>query len=312
MTSLQSRLRCAFEDDAFDNVVSDDRLDERDALLTLLDIHALWLAPIETLNGRERLQNHPDVAALKWHLEQWLINRLDARLNARHEAAVGDIADSLRRIARGSHDAVYDWIATTADWDQLLTFLAIEGGPDGGFDDLVAIAQVGLRGEPKVVLGANYWDEMGRGRPDEVHTTLHDRLVQAIGLHAPSVDELPTSALYRSALNGLLATNRQLQPEMLGALGLLELQAGPRCRRVLDALHRLGAPRDAFPFYEEHATTDPRHGKEWLDGALVPLVAERPEWGPAIVRGARWRADVNARLFRDLHTLLATRELQTA
>jgi hypothetical protein len=41
-------------------------------------------------------------------------------------------------------------------------------------------------------------------------------------------------------------------------------------------------------------------------------VDENPEWEAHIIRGARWRADVNARLFRDLHTLVATRELQTA
>jgi hypothetical protein len=180
MTSLHCRLQNAFDDDTFENLDFEDHQDERDALLTLLDIYSLWLAPIDSLDGRERLQNHPSVAALKWRLEQWLIDCLDARLAAQHDTPVGDVADALRRIARRSHDAIYDWIATTADWDQLLTFLAIEGGPDGGFDDLVAIAQVGLSGQPKVVLGANYWDEMGRGTPEEVHTTLHDRLVQSI------------------------------------------------------------------------------------------------------------------------------------
>ncbi|HVV36314.1 MAG TPA: iron-containing redox enzyme family protein [Acidimicrobiales bacterium] len=311
MTALQFRLRAALDNEAFDNLQYVDPQNDRDALLTLLDIYELWLAPLDTVGDQARFQNQPAITALKWRLEEWLVDYLDSRVG-RPNLELGDVADAIRRIARQAHDSIYDWIATSADWDQLVTFLAIEGGPDGGFDDLVAVAQVGLKGEPKVVLGANYWDEMGRGDPDGVHTTLHDRLVEAVGLQAPNVNELPTSALYRSALNGLLATNRHLQPEMLGALGLLELQAGQRCRRVLDALHRLGAPKDAYPFYEEHASTDPRHGKEWLEAALRPLVAEHPEWAQGMIRGARWRADVNARLFRDLHTLVATRELQPA
>jgi hypothetical protein len=206
---------------------------------------------------------------------------------------------------------VYEWLAEEASFAELVEFLAIEGGPDGGFDDYVAICQVGIDGEAKVTLGANYWDEMGRGSPEAVHTELHRRLAGA--LHLTAVDEtaLPIEALRRAALNGLLATNRALQPEMVGALGLLELQAGPRCRKVVRALQRLDAPRDALPFYEEHAQADPRHGKAWLDHAVAPLVERMPDWGPRILRGARWRASVNRELFAALaerfraHTLAA-------
>ena len=75
----------------------------------------------------------------------------------------------------------------------------------------------------------------------------------------------------------------------LGALGLLELQAGPRCRRVVRAMKRLGAPSAAFPFYEEHANVDPLHGKAWLDDAVRPLVDVHPTWAAAIIRGAAWQ-----------------------
>jgi heme oxygenase-like protein len=311
MATLQLRLQQALETQEFDHLESQEFEDDRDALLTLLDIYALSLAPLDTLDGHARFEHHPMITAVKWRLEQWMIGCLRARIPV-EAPEPGDVADAIRRIARGSHDAIYDWLASNADWQQLVTFLAIEGGPDGGFDDLVALAQVGLHGEAKVVLGANYWDEMGRGDPAQVHTTLHDQLIAAIDLPDVPREDLPVSALFRSALNGLLATNRQLQPELLGALGLLEVQAGQRSRRVLEALHRLGAPADALTFYEVHADTDPRHGKEWLDGALVPLVEAHPDWEAGMIRGARWRADVNARLFRDLHTLLATRELQIA
>ena len=98
-------------------------------------------------------------------------------------------------------------------------------------------------------------------------------------------------------MGGLLATNRWLQPEMIGALGLLELQAGPRCRLVLQGLERLGAPQEAFPFYVEHAEVDPVHGKDWMDKAIEPLAGERPEWGPRMVKGAWWRATVNLQFF---------------
>ena len=278
-------------------------LDRFDAMDALLGIYDLWTASIAGLGGRERHQGHPGVATLKWRLEAGFLERLERWTNAAGPSPA-DVSTAMRRIARRDDDRVYDWLATTADHDQLRRFLALEGGPDAGFDDLVAACQIGLTGGPKVVLGANYWDEMGCGDAEAVHTVLHDRMVAALDLPRVPRSQLPQSALDRFALNGLLATNRWLQPELIGALGLLELQAGPRCRKVVQALTRLGAPAGALPFYEEHALTDPRHGKEWLDGVVAPLVDRHPAWGPRIVRGAMWRAEVNRRLFRDALRLL--------
>jgi len=93
---------------------------------------------------------------------------------------------------------------------------------------------------------------------------------------------------------------------MIGALGLLELQAGPRCRLVLLAFDRLGAPAGAYPFYFEHAEDDPVHGKDWMDKAVEPLAAERPEWGSRMVKGAFWRSTINLAFFD-----AAVRELRT-
>jgi hypothetical protein len=274
--------------------------DERDALLALVRIHDLHVAPLERLGGAERFQHHPCLAALKARLEDPLLARLDreAVRAGDGEEDDEDAVAGMRRIATADLvPAVYEWLAEDASYDEMVEFLAIEGGPDGGFDDYVAICQVGIDGEAKVTLGANYWDEMGRGTLAAVHTELHRRLAGALGLVALADDAMPIEALRRAALNGLLATNRALQPEMLGALGLLELQAGPRCRKVVRALERLDAPRDAFPFYEEHAQADPRHGKAWLDHAVAPIVERTPAWGPRILRGARWRSVINRELF---------------
>jgi pyrroloquinoline quinone (PQQ) biosynthesis protein C len=207
--------------------------------------------------------------------------------------------------ARDRLPAVYKWLANDAEWPEMVRFLALEGGPDAGFDDLVAACQVGLSGAPKMELAVNYWDEMGNGDPSAVHTTLHDQLVEAIGMPRIPVTEQPVSALARTALGGLLATNRWLQPEMLGALGLIELQAGPRCRLVLNGFERCGAPAAAYPFYEVHAEVDPRHGKDWLEKAIVPTVTDHPEWGERILRGAAWRSAVNSAFLADVSELLA-------
>ncbi|MDX6200390.1 MAG: hypothetical protein QOJ79_3541 [Actinomycetota bacterium] len=276
--------------------------DRRDRFLTLLTIYDLHTAPLEVVGDAARLQGHPVIAELKYRLEaDWLAELELAWVEAGQLADSADperVVKAMRAVAaRDRLPAAYKWLAKDASWDELVDFLALEGGPDGGFDDLVAVCQVGLAGSAKLELGKNYWDEMGNGNPDAVHTVLHQRMAAALQMPTVPREQQPVEALERAALGGLLATNRWLQPEMLGALGLLELQAGPRCRLVLQAFDRLGAPADAYPFYVEHAEVDPIHGKDWMDKAVVPTVEERPEWGPRIVKGAWWRSSVNLSFF---------------
>src|SRR5438094_251247 len=110
---------------------------------------------------------------------------------------------------------------------------ALDSGDESAVLSLTDAAPETPRDRFMTLLATNYWDEMGDGDPDAVHTTLHERLVDAIAMPRIPMSEQPVSALARAAFGGLLATNRWLQPEMLGALGLIELQAGPRCRLVL-------------------------------------------------------------------------------
>jgi hypothetical protein len=293
------RASCSGDDGPLRALVGAEPSDPRDGLATLGLIHGLSMAPIEELAGAEQWQHHPAVADLRWRLEVSLVERLDA-LAAEQLPDMPDDDGAVAALRRLAHvDAVpevYRWLAERATFDELIGFLALEGGPDGGFDDLVALCQVGLSGRPKLVLAANYWDEMGRGELEEVHTALHRRLGEALGLSGRSAEPLPEWALLRGVLGSFLALSRAHQPEAVGAFGLIELQAGPRCRWVLKALDRLDAPHDAAPFYAEHAEADPRHGKDWLDHAVAELATD-PRWAEGIVRGARWRAAVGSAFF---------------
>lgn len=265
----------------------------------MLEVHDLHLAPIDSLGERARLQHHPDTAAKKYELDEWFLSHLDG-LEA-PDVDRGDAVASMRSLARVDLvPPVYEWLAEDATLEQLRAYLALEGGPDGGFDDLVAACQIGIEGPAKLELAQNYWDEMGNGRLDRVHTELHRKLSRALSLQPVPRNELPVEALERAGLGSLLATNRWLQPEMIGALGLIELQAGPRCRKVVRGLERLGCGWDAMDFYAEHAEADPRHGKDWVD-KVVGSLQDNGDWGERIVRGARWRSSVNRRFFTAVH-----------
>jgi hypothetical protein len=275
----------------------------RDRLRSLLQIYDLHTAPIGDLGDAVRWQHHPAIAAIKSACEQAWLDDLAALPTPTD--LPDDIVGALRTVAaRNRRPGVYQWIARDATAGDIAEFLSWEGGPDAGFDDLVAACQVGLTGPAKMELATNYWDEMGDGQASDVHTTLHAQLAHSLQLRRIPWSQQPTSALERSALGGLLATNRWLQPEMLGALGLIELEAGPRCRLVLQGLERVGAPAAAMPFYEVHADVDPRHGKDWLENAIAPTVAEHPSWAPRILRGALWRESTNNAFLADMQELL--------
>lgn len=274
-------------------------MDTAARILKMLEVHDLHLAPIDTLGDRVRLQHHPDTAATKFELDEWFVQHLDTLEFP--DVDRGEAVASMRALARVDLvPPVYEWLAEEATLEQVREYLSLEGGPDGGFDDLVAMCQIGIDGPAKVELAQNYWDEMGNGRVERVHTELHRKLSRAIRLREVPRHELPVEALQRAGLGSVLATNRWLQPEMIGALGLIELQAGPRCRKVVRALERLDCGWDALDFYTEHADADPRHGKDWVD-KVVGSLQDNGEWGVRIVRGARWRAAVNRQFFTSMH-----------
>lgn len=269
----------------------------RDRFLVLNQIYDLHRRSLDELGPRVQWQHHPTVVTLKNRLETDWISELDQHADTPTDN--GDTAEAMRALAaRSRAPQIYQWLADASDWDATLHFLALEGGPDDIFDDLVATCQIGLpSGSAKRELAANYWDEMGNGHLDAVHSVLYKRFVDAVKLPHIAYDKQPTQALQRCALLGLLAANRSLQPEMIGALGLIELSAGPQCRYVDQCLDRLGASHDARAFYQMHAVVDPRHGAGWLDHAVTPLVDQRPAWGPRILRGATWKNAVNEAFF---------------
>ena len=269
----------------------------RDRSLVLHQIYDLHRRSLDEIGDLVRWQHHPAVAAIKSRLEADWIRELD-QCAARRAGDAGTAEEMRSLAAHARAPGIYRRLADEADWEPMLRFLALEGGPDDIFDDLVASCQVGLPfGSAKMELARNYWDEMGNGQLDHVHRVLYQRFVEAVSLPRVHRHEQPTEALERSALLGLVAVNRVLQPEMIGALGMIELEAGPHCRYVDQGLGRLGASDDARAFYRMHAVVDPLHGAGWLDNAVTPLVEQRPEWGPRIVRGAAWKHAVNAGFF---------------
>ncbi len=152
-------------DGALDALIGAEPVDRRDLVLSLLSVHDVHLAPIERLGTKVRWQHHPALATLKYRLETAYLSELEGADAATAWDLPGDAVAAMRVLGRADLvPDIYRWVAEEADIDELVEFLALEGGPDAGFDDLVAVCQVGLAGEAKVELARNYWDEMATAR----------------------------------------------------------------------------------------------------------------------------------------------------
>lgn len=196
--------------------------------------------------------------------------------------------EALKTNGPGQFDPLFDWLEGAASLDEMKWFLTQEAAGEAGFEDLVALTQVKLPAQPKLELARNYWDEMGRGRPQGMHGPMLERTVEGLGLE-PSIDTTLWQSLCLANTMTALATTRRYVYQSIGALGVVELTAPTRVACVDAGLKRLGASPEQRKYFALHAHLDVEHSKAWNAEALEPLVARDPACAPLIAEGALMR-----------------------
>lgn len=204
--------------------------------------------------------------------------------------------EQLRATGPGQHDALFDWLATQASMAQMRWFLAQEAAGEAGFEDLLAQVQVKMPLRPKLEMARNFWDEMGRGKPQGVHSELLAALVEHMGLSV-RIDNTVWEALALSNTMVGLALNRRYAYQAIGALGVVELTAPDRVACVAAGLERLGVEAPLRSYFELHSAIDLRHSREWNREIIAPLVSEDPACAHYIAEGALMRLSAGARCF---------------
>ncbi len=194
------------------------------------------------------------------------------------------------------HD-LYAFLASDATRAQLEWFLRMECAGEAAFDDLVALAQVGTRGEVKMEMASNYWDEMGRGRDHAVHTHLFHQLIDDLRIAAPDANELPWEVL--SGINLMIwsCIHRRNAYRAQGVLGAVELLAPQRCTRVVHGATRLGIRKKTVVYYGAHAIIDIGHAEGWLQHVIEAQVREVPDARLGIAEGLLARVDASLDYF---------------
>ena len=167
----------------------------------------------------------------------------------------------------------YRYLAKEATDKEVAQYILYECSVDGVFDDLLALSQLGVQGKPKMAIAHNYWDEMGEGSPELVHTILFDKTVawaksvlQGDGLQH-NIEILQNSNSFFC-----MGFRRRYAPRIIGALSFIETIAPVHFEKVVAGCKRLSVPSDVIFYQEAHIEYDAVHAQEWLDDAIMPLI----------------------------------------
>jgi hypothetical protein len=214
-----------------------------------------------------------------------------------------DWFEKLKIDGPGQGDALFPWLASEANRDQLRWFFEQEAAGEAGFDDLVAMTQVKMPATAKLELARNYWDEMGRGNPAGMHGPMLDALVAILDVD-PAIDTTVWESLALANAMTAMATHRDYAWHSVGALGVIELTAPGRSAMVAKGLRRIGLSDRERRYFDLHAVLDVKHSADWNREAIRPLLEEDPSRAVSLAEGALIRLRCGARCFDRYRAIL--------
>ncbi len=206
--------------------------------------------------------------------------------------------EALQQTGYGQDHPLFLYLSERADLQELRYFFHQEMGTEAGFDDLVALVQVKTAPPIRTELARNYWDEMGSGRAEYMHSHLLMNVAKSFELTwQEDYQSIHWTPLALSNLMVALATKRTLFAQAIGALGVIELTSPGRCIKVVEGMKRIGMTGAQYHYYALHASLDKKHWEGWKDNVVWPLIEERPAYMRLLAEGALLRLFAGNRCF---------------
>lgn len=145
-----------------------------------------------------------------------------------------------------------------------------------------------LTGRAKAALVAVEYDEFGAGRAERIHAKLFADLMADLGLensYGYYLEAATAGMLAVVNLMSLFGLHRSLRGALVGHYATVEVTSSPACRRMAQAMQRVGAGPAAVRFYTEHVEADAVHEQLIRREVIGGLLAEEPELEPDVVFG---------------------------
>ena len=199
-----------------------------------------------------------------------------------------------------SNHPLFQYLADESKKEEMSYFFSQEVTIDPRFDDLIALMQVGIKTPGiKMELASNFWDEMGNGVPEDVHTELFSRLYSELDIYRDG--ETFADVLERASWQALACGNTLLYSVLhrknlnigLGALGTVEIISPFRFSHLVRGFKRSGLSDEASEYHQTHISIDARHGNGWLTNAIRPTVAQSVEAREEVFFGSMLRMNTS-------------------
>jgi len=267
-------------------------------LQTQQELNAFYLRELSSPGDYSAVPSQAEyerIYALEQSWNRYEESRLDLRDLPGSAKQFEDWYVALRQQHRKEMAPFFDFLAEQASLPQVAFFCALEAHVDGKFDDIIALSQIGMSGDMKLALAENFWDEMGLGELEEMHTRVFARGAQYFSAQTAAYDVpalLPVAALKNGNLLMMYALRRYYSARLLGTLTLLEQTVPFRFSRMLQGMHRHNVPKEYTYYHELHITVDANHGKQLVSRVLMPLTRDNPQTIREICIGALARFEI--------------------
>ncbi|MFF2012722.1 iron-containing redox enzyme family protein [Streptomyces sp. NPDC058195] len=193
-----------------------------------------------------------------------------------------------------NHPFYRDFLENRASVDDLRFYLAQETSLDPRFDDILSLLTVGTDGLVKMELVTNLWDELGNGKEEEVHTSVFARTLADAGVSKEFIEtNIMLDSLVCGNVSAALALSRRHCYKAFGYFGVTEYLTPRRFRSYMVGCKRLGMPRSAYFYHEQHIQIDARHGPAWFKNILLPAIAREPRCASDIALGTVLRLETS-------------------
>jgi hypothetical protein len=201
-------------------------------------------------------------------------------------------ADTMDRHPAPDHP-VYEFLEHKATLRGFRYFIAQECTVDAEFADLIAMTQLGAEPSWKLEMAHNYWDEMGAGDPSKNHAAHFSRAAELMELPSGGQMSLLSGALACGSMLTLLAMNRCLNIQSIGALAATELAVPRRFTQVARGGRRLGVPAAVVDYYAMHVEGAEKHAEGWMTNVVAPLIRKSPRHASALAEGVLLRLNTS-------------------
>lgn len=189
-----------------------------------------------------------------------------------------------------SHQAYTRYLADEASVEDIRFYLVQESAIDANTDDFLAGLQIGAPNPAKLEIAANYWDEMGEGDHNLLHSDLFKNALNSFNISGSETrDALTLEALICGNLQTMLSLRREFFHRGVGYFAATEQLVPDRFKALEKGWERVGLPREGADYHLLHIEVDSHHTVRWYRHVVAELAKESSAARRHMLIGALYR-----------------------